>query len=439
MPEIINYLLGGIIMTLTPILFAKIVLNKKIQVNVIEFIIICLFGLITYVLSFEYLESTIKTLCMFLINIFLIKFLFKKSYGRALIVAFLYLVLLLIPDVLLLVIATLVIGIDKEIYAEVFAGTILANLAVSLLLVLITFLMKKILRKIMKYRMEETKRLILFSIFTLVFVVIAFNKFINSYGVTGNTIGYIITIVVFLVILFTSYKQKIDNDNLISRYDKLLDFLTQYEKEIENQRILRHENKNQLIIIKSKIFDHEDKSNIVEYIDSILEENSKEFNEAKYAKYQYLPNNGLKALFYFKANSAENLGINVDINVSSKISKSFLNNLRTNNFKDLGKIVGVYLDNAIEASFLSVEKLLGIEVYMINDNIEIIISNSYRGEIDLKRIGKAVFSTKGRDRGHGLLVVKKIMNNNKMFEGETEVTDRLYIQKLIIKKPIKFK
>lgn len=43
-------------------------------------------------------------------------------------------------------------------------------------------------------------------------------------------------------------------------------------------------------------------------------------------------------------------------------------------------------------------------------------------------------STKGNDRGHGLLLVRTIIASNKMFENETEITNDLYIQKLIIKK-----
>lgn len=42
------------------------------------------------------------------------------------------------------------------------------------------------------------------------------------------------------------------------------------------------------------------------------------------------------------------------------------------------------------------------------------------------------YSTKGKTRGHGLLLVKRILNENNRITSETKVTDMLYIQKIKI-------
>ncbi len=55
-------------------------------------------------------------------------------------------------------------------------------------------------------------------------------------------------------------------------------------------------------------------------------------------------------------------------------------------------------------------KKLGIEMYLIKEKIEIIITNTFNNEINLDKIGKESFSTKGKQRGHGLLLVKKILS-----------------------------
>ena len=43
--------------------------------------------------------------------------------------------------------------------------------------------------------------------------------------------------------------------------------------------------------------------------------------QEEYAKFGYLPPNGIKGLCYFKVQKAEELGINVSINISMKIKK----------------------------------------------------------------------------------------------------------------------
>ena len=154
---------------------------------------------------------------------------------------------------------------------------------------------------------------------------------------------------------------------------------------------------------------------------------------SKYSKFKYLPSNGIKGFFYYKFTEAEEKNIKVSVNISKQIEKSFLGNLDTKDFKDLVRIIGVYLDNAIDASSESKDKKLGIEIYLTNEDIEIIISNTFGNKINIDKMGREKFSTKGKNRGHGLLLVKHILHNNSIFESHNEIINGLYIQKLKIK------
>lgn len=151
-----------------------------------------------------------------------------------------------------------------------------------------------------------------------------------------------------------------------------------------------------------------------------------------YSKFKYLPSNGLKGFFYYKCTEAEKKGISVSVNISKQIENSFLMDIETKDFKDLARIIGVYIDNAIEASSTSEDKKLGIEMYLIKEKIEIIITNTFNNEINLDKIGKESFSTKGKHRGHGLLLVKKILSENNRFEAKKEIRGNIYIQSLKI-------
>ena len=223
-----------------------------------------------------------------------------------------------------------------------------------------------------------------------------------------------------------------DNENVSKKYDELLDVMKSYESDIEEQRTIRHETKNEFATIKCKLQDKEDNKIIIKYIDSVIGEKEKA-GSIKYSKFKYLPSNGLKGFFYYKFIEAEKKGINVSINISKQIENSFLKDIETKDFKDLARIIGVYLDNAIEASSTSEDKKLGIEMYLIKEKIEIIITNTFNNEINLDKIGKESFSTKGKHRGHGLLLVNKILSENNMFEAKNEIRGNIYIQSLKIK------
>ena len=75
--------------------------------------------------------------------------------------------------------------------------------------------------------------------------------------------------------------------------------MTSYENEIEKQRILRYETKNEFLAIKAKICDKQKNREIIEYINEILKDKIT-INNEKYAKFGNLPPNGIKGLCYFK-------------------------------------------------------------------------------------------------------------------------------------------
>lgn len=71
--------------------------------------------------------------------------------------------------------------------------------------------------------------------------------------------------------------------------------------------------------------------------------------------------------------------------------------------------------------------------YLTKKNVDIIISNTFTGKIDDDKLGKVKFSTKGKKRGHGLLLVKSILSSNDIFETQNEIIGNLFIQKLTVK------
>lgn len=425
-------LLSSTLLILTLYTFGRIIIVNRRHKNIMIDVLILLGFILLNILVFKYTTGTIKTIITCLLYSSLFFCIFNIKLSKSVFTSIVYVILLVIPDLLILSTAIYILGISKEYYYSDFASSLLGNISVCLCLVIITYVLKKLLKKLINYNLSTNKKIIVMSSITLVMLAIFFYNLIKTFEFNNNIITYLVIIVMLICILLYLFKQKIENEKISKKYDELLDVMKSYESDIEEQRTLRHETKNEFATIKCKLQDKEDNKTIIEYIDSVIGEKEKA-GSTKYSKFKYLPSNGLKGFFYYKFIEAEKKGINVSINISKQIENSFLKDIETKDFKDLARIIGVYLDNAIEASSTSEDKKLGIEMYLIKEKIEIIITNTFNNEINLDKIGKESFSTKGKHRGHGLLLVNKILSENNMFEAKNEIRGNIYIQSLKIK------
>ena len=427
----LSFIISSFIIIVSSIIFGKIIIDKKIQIKYDKFLIFVVVMTCLYMIICLLLKDLSKTILIFFLHLMIFHYAYKINYKKSIFLSFVYIIVLMFADLIVLFITTGIFQIPIEYCYENLAGSLISNIGVNITLLTISYLFRNKLRKVLTIELEDKTKIIVLSIVTFFCIGYFFYTFISEFEINGNFISALIVILFFITTLVLVIRQTLDNNKLKLEYDKLLDFMKTYEIEIEKQHIQHHESKNQLVTIKAKLLDQENNKNVIEYIDSILDENIS-MNQAYYAKFQYLPSNGLKALFYFKASEAENKGINITISISPKIKNSLLNDLSANNFKQLGRIIGVYLDNAIEASTLSNSKSMGIEVYKENDDIKIIITNSFDGEID-EKVGNTIFSTKGKNRGHGLMLVKSIIDNNNMFYQKREIRKNVYVQILVVK------
>ena len=432
MLEIFKLLLSSTLLILTLYIFGRIVIVDRKQKNTLIEILILIGFIIINILVFKYTKGTIKTITTCLLYASLLYLIFDIKFSKAVFTSIVYVILLVIPELLTLVGAIYIFGVSKEIVYESLPGSIISNILVLGIMILLTLVIKKQLKKLINYNISTNKKIITMSALTLVMLAILFYNLIKTFQFNNNIITYLAIIAMLICILIYLFRQKIENEKISKKYDELLDVMKSYENDIEEQRTLRHETKNEFATIKCKIQDKEDEKSIIKYIDSVIGDKGSS-NTTKYSRFKYLPSNGLKGFFYYKFIEAEKKGINVSVNISKQIENSFLKEIDTKNFKNLVRIIGVYLDNAIEASYTSLDKKLGIEIYLIKDKIEIIITNTFNNDVNLDKIGKETFSTKGKNRGHGLLLVSKILGENKIFEAKNEIKGNIYIQSLKIK------
>lgn len=432
--QIISIWLGIFIMGICEIIFAKIILQKDIKVPKYLLLLTLLITSIIYTINNICLVGTLKTLIVCIVHVITFKYLFKINWSKAIFLTLVYFLLIIIVDLLVALFSTEIIGLDKNKVFESFAGSILGNISISVLFIIESYILKRPLRKFVDTKIENNTTIIILSILTFICISLFFYTIIKEYKLGENFIAYLVSIIVLISILAVLIKQTIEKNKLTEQYDKLLEFMKKYEQEAENQRILRHETKNEFLAIKAKLYDKQKNKEVIEYIDEILQDKI-ELKQEEFAKFVYLPANGIKGLCYFKTQEAKDKGLNTSINISKRVENSNIYKLSVKEQRDLGKILGVFLDNAIEASLNSKAKEFGLEAYLnIKKECEIIISNSYDGELEVDKIGKERFTTKGKNRGHGLLLVNHLVSKNDKFAINTKITNGLYIQTLTIKK-----
>lgn len=432
MLEIFNALIACLITTITlyiagTIIFGK---SKNTALKNILAILVCT-TLITII--FINTNEILKTILMCTIFTMVFKIIFKSNISKSVLMSIIYIIILMLSDLLVLLFLIVILQMPKETIYTSFAGSVLGNVCTNIIMLLIIYLLRKPLKKLLGYSFSTNKKIIIVSIVTITITVYFFFKIIAGYKVNNSVITYLMCMIAFITILLTLYREKIENESIIKKYDELLDVMKTYEVDIENQRTLIHENRNELMTIRSKAIDKNASKEFIEYMDSVIGDKVST-SISKYSKFTHLPSNGLKGFFYYKSMEAERRGIKVSANVSKKIENSFLKDLDTKTYKDLARLIGVYLDNAIDASEKSEDKKLGIEIYLIKENIKIIITNTFSNDVDLSKIGKERYTTKGKNHGHGLLLVSSIIRNNNRFIAKTKVDQNLYIQELTINK-----
>ena len=194
---------------------------------------------------------------------------------------------------------------------------------------------------------------------------------------------------------------------------------------------------------KVKGFKH-DFENIIYSLDGYLDNNDligakKYFNEVKkdckitsnlsILNPRIVNNPCIYSLLNNMYSKASKLGI--DINIKFFLD---LSDLKINIY-EFSRILGVLLNNAIDASSLCDEKIIKI-IFRREENLNksvVVIENTYNNkDIDLSEIFKKGYSEKENHSGIGLWEVKKYINNSPNLNLITTKNDKFFTQKLEI-------
>lgn len=253
----------------------------------------------------------------------------------------------------------------------------------------------------------------------------------NNYNKLKFDFDFYTNILVILFAIFTLIlllKNKNRKDEMECKYNESMEYVLRYEKIINEQGKKNHEYNNQLMVIKGYINKPE---RLSEYLDEVIGEHKTGQNYTV-KQLGFLPDGGVKGLLYHKLSKMKDNDIKyylyVDQNLKDKDSDCF--NLKT--YRDFTKLIGVFLDNAIDASLKSEEKEIEVELKDKDDYLLLTISNTYDKNIDINKVGKSGFTTKGVGHGFGLSIVKDIAKTNSEIETFSSKENDKFIQTAMI-------
>ena len=244
--------------------------------------------------------------------------------------------------------------------------------------------------------------------------------------VTLNTIF----IVVYVFIMIKLFSTEANFKAVRSKYETSLSSLKEYEDIMNKYKIDNHENKNQLLTIRNMIKSKD--KNVIKYIEKLVNDKIND-NETIFYKTSKIPEGGLRATIYSKLCKMDELKLPYVLDISNDVRTVDLIKMGEDVTLDVCKIIGVFLDNAIEEAIKIKDKNITIELFIMDNLLYIDISNSYEGNLEVDKMDKQKYTTKGKDRGYGLALVKKIIDSNRYLENEKMINQNRFTQRLIIK------
>lgn len=295
---------------------------------------------------------------------------------------------------------------------------------------------KPIKNKLRNFVLNLNENSIFSSIFLLVMstivIVSLFYNISRNYEWSEKYIINVIISITYFAIIIIFLRDRIEYNNLITQYDCLFEYFKELEDNIDEISLVNHEYKNQLSVLKSYIKNN-NKKEAINYINDIIKTTNIE-DKALISTLKNIPRGGIKGLLYYKIITAKNKKTQIVLDTNKEVTR-YLEKLSSEDNKILSKLLGVYIDNAIEEVSLLNKKIVNIEIYVLNNYINIIISNPiFHNNINLDEIKKNGYTTKGKGRGKGLYLANKIINKTKCMETETKIINNYFIQRIIIKK-----
>lgn len=305
--------------------------------------------------------------------------------------------------------------------------SICADLIYILLFYLITLFCGKLLKKILlsgksTTRFKQIWYLIDAGLLLLITIYLFDDLIPGQNGSVGRMIfnnglhisGYLLVMLFLFLAMRCSYLEKIQAEAKQNALQDLQDYTHNLETMYNSLRSFKHDYINILLSMSGYIANN-DMDELKQFFETKIFPTKNLIDQGDY-KLNQLSNIGvleIKSLLSAKLIYAHESGIDVTIDIPDRVDDFPMGTV------DLARILGIFLDNAIEAASATEQPQIGLNIIQHEAGVSIIISNCFQdnGAV-LHKLKQSGFSTKTGHQGIGLSNAQKIIDsyNNVLLE-----------------------
>ncbi|MCY1590945.1 quorum-sensing sensor histidine kinase AgrC [Staphylococcus pettenkoferi] len=273
--------------------------------------------------------------------------------------------------------------------------------------------------------------IVLFLIFVTVYYILPteYSSFVSYKVMAIISVVGIVTISMLIVTISFTMLREVHYKRNKREIQNYYEYTLKIEKINNEMRKFRHDYVN-ILSTMSEFIREDDMEGLRKYFNEEIVP-MQDNMQAKSIKINGLENfhvREIKGLLTTKILQAQEKNIRISIEVPDIIEKINLQTI------DLSRMIGIILDNAIEASEqLEDEPLIRVGFIQESESVTFIVMNKCQADMPrVHTLFEENFSTKGDNRGLGLSTLKEIAEDNENVLLDTTIENGFFIQKVEI-------
>ena len=414
------------------LLFFSTILNIEINKNT-KILYVVIYGLIGCILTF-FVPATYKLFINLIVWPILIFFIIRPGFIKTLLSVATTLIITSILESIFINIFFILFNITSQAIVKIPIYRLICALSIYLFMFLLVKTIKyfKINIYVFENLNNKNKILLLISIFLILLVLCIQFILLIFYSSSMPTIVSIINIIILIIYFFISVCSIINISKLeISKIDlenanNTIQSLTILHDQV---RSFKHDFDNIVNSIGGYVV-NEDLEGLKKYYNELLEECHKTNNLYALSP-QVINHPAIYHMLATKYYEADQIGIQINLNVFldlNEIEKKM-------KIYDFTRILGILLDNAIDAAKECDTKIMNVTFRkeISNNEILVIIQNTYKNkDVDTEEIYQKGLSSKQNHSGLGLWKVRQILKYNNNLNLYTTKNDEFFTQQFEI-------
>lgn len=236
---------------------------------------------------------------------------------------------------------------------------------------------------------------------------------------------YFILSSLLLINIVSSTKKNLQMQQELEEAKQLREYTETIEYHASKMREFKHDYLNVLLTLDELIHKSHDEK-LISYFDEQIKPTGQEIKhiDTGLIALKHIGDTAVKSILYNKLSFALSKGIKLHLLLDFDIPDFSIKSM------DLAKLLGIFLDNAIEAALTCKEPVISV-VFTKDKTITLEISNNFSGDApDLFRISEKGYSTKGDNRGLGLTQAEAIMDKYPELVHSVNIENNLFLQSI---------